>query len=132
MNIQDNNNETKKMPPYLILSCDGGGVRGLITATILKHIQDELFISVREKFDMFVGASIGALNVCGYNFLGTNTDVFFTTDNFDKIMDKSCSIPPPYHPLLRKFYAHHPLPKPKLRWIPAARKLKPKLSRHVP
>ena len=58
---------------YAILSIDGGGMRGLIPARILKNLEqkmrklsgkDDLHLS--DVFDFFAGTSTGGIMVCGY------------------------------------------------------------------
>ncbi len=48
---------------FLILSCDGGGIRGLITATILQELDKELHFL--DKIDLFSGTSTGGLIALG-------------------------------------------------------------------
>ena len=48
--------------PFRILSIDGGGIRGIIPAVWLKHIQDELDGKpLHECFDLVVGTSTGSI-----------------------------------------------------------------------
>lgn len=77
------------MDDYFILSCDGGGVRGLITATFLGRMEEDFKIDWCRDFDMFAGSSIGALNVCCLMSSKCATE-HYTMKNFNKIMDKSC------------------------------------------
>lgn len=44
-----------------ILSIDGGGVRGLIPATIIKRIEEETGKPVHETFDLIAGTSVGGI-----------------------------------------------------------------------
>src|SRR6478672_8978106 len=44
-----------------ILSIDGGGIRGIIPATTLVKLEQQLGKPVRECFDFFAGTSTGAL-----------------------------------------------------------------------
>ena len=46
---------------YSILSCDGGGIRGLITAKILQALHP----SVLKNFDLFAGTSTGSIIAVG-------------------------------------------------------------------
>ncbi len=50
-----------KPPPYLILSIDGGGIRGMIPIQILAHIEEKLGCSIGEVFDCVAGTSIGGI-----------------------------------------------------------------------
>lgn len=44
-----------------VLSIDGGGIRGLIPALVLRHLEDESGESVAELFDLIAGTSTGGL-----------------------------------------------------------------------
>ena len=48
---------------FLILSCDGGGIRGLITVMILQELDKQ--IPFLEKIDLFTGTSTGGLIALG-------------------------------------------------------------------
>jgi len=48
---------------YLILTCDGGGIRGLIPALLLQQLDEEL--NFLRKVDLFAGTSTGALIALG-------------------------------------------------------------------
>ena len=45
----------------MILSVDGGGVKGLIAAKILKHLEERTGKKISDTFDIFVGTSTGGL-----------------------------------------------------------------------
>ena len=80
------------MNEYYILSCDGGGTRGLITASFLKKMEEELNIKCCDKFDMFAGTSIGGLNACSLGVLGDTAQKlqeYYTLKNFKLLMNKS-------------------------------------------
>lgn len=56
-----------------ILSLDGGGIRGVIPATIIKYIEEQLILKTKNKdariadyFDMIVGTSTGGMLTCFY------------------------------------------------------------------
>ena len=44
-----------------ILSIDGGGVRGLISARVIQNIENDLNIKVYDHFDVFAGTSVGSM-----------------------------------------------------------------------
>lgn len=49
-------------PNYLILSCDGGGIRGLITALLLQDlVNDPQTSGLLERVDLFAGTSTGGI-----------------------------------------------------------------------
>ena len=46
---------------FKILSIDGGGIRGLYSAIILKKIEDKFSIKLNEHFDLIAGTSTGSI-----------------------------------------------------------------------
>jgi len=46
---------------YSVLAIDGGGIRGVIPALLLHHLEHQLGASVSSLFDLIVGTSTGAL-----------------------------------------------------------------------
>ncbi|MFN9644680.1 MAG: patatin-like phospholipase family protein [Cyanobacteriota bacterium] len=56
--------------PIKILSCDGGGIRGLLTTIILETLEKEIQrinpkSSLHDSFDVFAGTSTGSIIACG-------------------------------------------------------------------
>lgn len=45
--------------PYFILSCDGGGIRGLVTALLIENLEHDF--GILEKVNLFAGTSTGGL-----------------------------------------------------------------------
>jgi len=54
-----------KQKAYKILSLDGGGIRGLMSAVWLKRLQEKLSKPLNQYFDLVAGTSTGALLACG-------------------------------------------------------------------
>jgi len=50
---------------FWILSIDGGGIRGIFAAQILKRIQEEMAIGFSDKFDIIAGTSTGSIIAAG-------------------------------------------------------------------
>lgn len=50
---------------FWILSIDGGGIRGIFAAQILKRIQDEMKFNFADKFDIIAGTSTGSIIAAG-------------------------------------------------------------------
>lgn len=48
-----------------VLSIDGGGIRGLIPALVLRHLEDDTGEPVADLFDLIVGTSAGGLIALG-------------------------------------------------------------------
>jgi uncharacterized protein len=79
--------------PLFILSVDGGGSRGAISANLLYLLEREARIPVRDTFDFFVGVSTGAL-VAGFCAANSGTmermaKESYSSDNMSKLFDKS-------------------------------------------
>ncbi len=51
--------------PYIIVSFDGGGYRGLFAAHLIKRIQEELEIDWRSRVGLLAGTSTGAILAAG-------------------------------------------------------------------
>lgn len=51
--------------PFRILSIDGGGIRGVYPAHILRCIEERLQIDLYESFDMIAGTSTGSIIAAG-------------------------------------------------------------------
>ena len=50
---------------FQILSLDGGGIKGLFTAAVLAHLEEDFNIRVTEHFDLIVGTSTGGIIALG-------------------------------------------------------------------
>jgi patatin-like phospholipase/acyl hydrolase len=53
-----------------ILACDGGGIRGIVTATLLEQLESKLKAiqpdkALRDYFDIIAGTSTGSIIACG-------------------------------------------------------------------
>lgn len=46
---------------FQILSLDGGGIKGIFSAAILAHLEDDLGINIIDHFDLIVGTSTGGI-----------------------------------------------------------------------
>lgn len=51
--------------PFYILSIDGGGLRGVFAAHVLKRMEEELRINWRNRFGLMAGTSTGAILAAG-------------------------------------------------------------------
>ncbi len=91
------------MVKVAILSCDGGGVRGLITLHFLLHLEQDLLKltnkTIYETFDVFAGNSVGAIIIGSivyllgpsskYKTISDLVNDMYTDDNFKKIFTKN-------------------------------------------
>ena len=89
------NNQEKRV--FRILSIDGGGIRGIIPATILARIEDITGQRIYEMFDLIAGTSTGGLLALGLTKPGEDGDPpysaaelaeFYMTDG-ERIFDRS-------------------------------------------
>lgn len=57
---------------YKVLSIDGGGIRGVIPATLLVEIEKETGKAIVDLFDLIVGTSTGGILACGLTVPNTS------------------------------------------------------------
>jgi len=57
--------KTTQVKQYRILSLDGGGIRGLITAVWLDRLEQKLGSPLKNHFDLIAGTSTGSILACG-------------------------------------------------------------------
>ncbi len=50
---------------FQILSLDGGGIKGLFSAAVLAHIEEDCGVRIREHFDLITGTSTGGIIALG-------------------------------------------------------------------
>ena len=50
---------------FQILSLDGGGVKGIFSAAVLAHLEEDLGCCIRDHFDLIVGTSTGGIIALG-------------------------------------------------------------------
>jgi len=46
---------------FQILSLDGGGIKGIFSAAVLTHLEEDLQINVADHFDLITGTSTGGI-----------------------------------------------------------------------
>lgn len=51
--------------PFFVLSIDGGGLKGVFPAHVLKCVEQKLGIDVRTRFDLIAGTSTGSIIAAG-------------------------------------------------------------------
>lgn len=56
---------TSSAKPFHVLALSGGGFRGLYTATVLKHLEEQLGAPLARRFDLICGTSAGGLLALG-------------------------------------------------------------------
>jgi len=57
--------KTTRIRKYRILSLDGGGIRGLLTAVWLDRLEQKLGTPLKNYFDLIAGTSTGSILACG-------------------------------------------------------------------
>lgn len=62
---QDLGSQTGATAPFHVLALSGGGFRGLYTATVLKHLEEQLGTPLAKRFDLICGTSAGGLLALG-------------------------------------------------------------------
>jgi len=76
----------------IVLSCDGGGVRGLVTAQFLYRLEEAAGRPLHELFDLYAGTSVGAIVVasiaCKKAPMSEAVD-FYSQETLDSIFHKS-------------------------------------------
>ncbi len=66
---------------FQILSLDGGGIKGIFSAAVLAHLEDDLQIRIAEHFDLITGAASKlsqriALQLSGQSCMGVSCSGF--------------------------------------------------------
>lgn len=57
--------KTKSEDKFEIMAIDGGGIRGVVPAHILKCLFSRLEVDIKNRFDMFAGTSTGSIIAAG-------------------------------------------------------------------
>lgn len=65
VNSQENQINLESSKKYRILTIDGGGIRGILPATFLSEIEDQLGKRIVDHFDLIVGTSTGGIIAIG-------------------------------------------------------------------
>jgi len=86
-------NKEQMAETKVILSCDGGGVRGLATCQFLLHLEQAIAPQkLHEVFDSFAGTSVGSIVVgtigCLESSIQSSLDMY-TEDRLNSIFDAS-------------------------------------------
>lgn len=50
---------------FQILSLDGGGLRGIFTAAVLAHLEEDHGVRIADHFDLIAGTSTGGIIALG-------------------------------------------------------------------
>lgn len=89
---------------FQILSLDGGGIKGLFSASVLAQLEDDLGVSIVDHFDLIVGTSTGGLIALGLGIgMRPRELVRFYAESGPKIFQRSFGLRSFTHWVYRKF-----------------------------
>ena len=72
--------------PFQILSLDGGGLKGIFSAALLAHLEEDLNIDITDHFDLITGTSTGGIIALGLGVgMRPGEIVHFYAENGPKI-----------------------------------------------
>jgi predicted acylesterase/phospholipase RssA len=93
---------------FQILALDGGGIRGLFSAAVLAHVEEDLGIDVSHHFDLIVGTSTGGIIALGLGLgLRAKEIVDFYAKHGPRIFRNVLGVRAASHWLVRKFPQKH-------------------------
>ena len=85
--------------PVKILSIDGGGIRGVIPATVLVAIEERTGKRIAELFDLIAGTSTGGILALGLTLDDGNGSPQHSADDLRGLyLDRGAEIFPPLRP----------------------------------
>lgn len=74
---------------FQLLALDGGGVRGLFSAAVLDHLEQDLKVNVAKHFDLLTGTSTGGIIALGLSLgLSPHKMVSFYIEHADRIFKR--------------------------------------------
>ena len=74
--------------PRRVLSIDGGGIRGIIPALVLAHLEQHTGKPCSELFDLMVGTSTGGMLALGLSIDDENDKALFTAQQLVKLYEE--------------------------------------------
>ena len=83
-----NKPQTAGNRPRRVLSIDGGGIRGIIPAMVVAHIERKLGKPAHELFDLLVGTSTGGILALGLSRPGVNRPAQFSARRVVKLYEE--------------------------------------------
>ena len=75
-------------PPRRVLSIDGGGIRGIIPALVLAHLEQHAGKPCSELFDLMVGTSTGGMLALGLALDNDEGKALFTASQLVKLYEE--------------------------------------------
>ena len=107
VNKQDSSTDKEQVKPYRVLSLDGGGMRGLYTASVLQYFVNHFSqknaenTDIGKGFDLIVGTSTGAILACG---LASGIPINRIVELYSKKGKKIFTDPFPSKKILKKLW----------------------------
>ena len=81
-------NRYVKTHPRRVLSIDGGGIRGIIPALVLAHLEQQTGKACGELFDLMVGTSTGGMLALGLSIGDGHDKALFTAEQLVKLYEE--------------------------------------------
>lgn len=85
--IRDMTQDTSSKPVRRVLSIDGGGIRGIIPALVIAHLEKKVKKPVSEIFDLMVGTSTGGMLALGLSLRGEGAEPVFSARKMVKLYE---------------------------------------------
>ena len=82
------NRFSQSKTPRRVLSIDGGGIRGIIPALVLAHLEQHTGKPCSELFDLMVGTSTGGMLALGLSIDDENDKALFTAQQLVKLYEE--------------------------------------------
>ena len=76
-----------KVATRRILSIDGGGIRGIIPAMVVAHIEKQTDTPARDLFDLIVGTSSGGITALALALPGSGRRIRFAARRMVRLFD---------------------------------------------
>ncbi len=74
--------------PLTVLACDGGGVKGVVTARLLQEIEERTGMATSSLFRFMGGTSSGAINVVSLNIPDSNGKAAYSAKKVVELFQK--------------------------------------------
>jgi patatin-like phospholipase/acyl hydrolase len=104
---------------YRVLALDGGGIRGLIAAEVLRKIEEQMRRPISEMFDLIAGTSTGGILALGLTKPDQNRKPQFTgADMCDLYLNEGRAIFP--HSIFQEVKHSTGWPTPATRRLPSS------------
>jgi patatin-like phospholipase/acyl hydrolase len=86
--VQEISEDQKKQRTRMVLSLDGGGMRGIIGATIVEEIERQVGLPAAKIFDLFAGTSAGSITAVGLNIPDSCGNPKYSGENIRRLYEE--------------------------------------------